>query len=103
METIIGIAFIVIIVGIGLLYHYSEQRKQKKLFVPGTGKQCMLTASKFEWCTPPVQGDNLNGKLQEKPVLYYRELSREVIYKAPDGFQLVGISYEYWDEIPHKF
>lgn len=96
METIIGIGIIVLIITIFSI----NKHKQKRIFLTGTGKVCTITAGSYSLCTPPIQGDMLNGKLQEKKVLYYRELKRESIYHADDGFQIVGITYEYWDSIP---
>jgi hypothetical protein len=89
-----GIAIIIYWVGL-LKRLYSKKFLEK--YPPGTGKKCTITGSEYSICTPPIKGDSLNSKKQEKEVLYYRELSREVIYKANDGFKIVGITYEYWD------
>ena len=97
METkyVIGVIIISLCMVMIISYHI----KNKK-FPPDTGKKCMLVAGTFSLCTPPRQGDKLNGKIQKEKILFYREISREVIYKAEDGYQVVGITYEYWDSIP---
>ena len=97
METkyVIGAVILSLFLVMIISYHI----KNKK-FPPGTGKKCMLVAGTFSLCSPPRQGDRLNGKIQKEKILFYREISREIIYKANDGFQLVGIRYEYWDFIP---
>lgn len=100
MEKIITIGAIAILVIMYIIIKKHNKKNIEKKFPPGTGKQCTLTAGKFEWCTPPVKGDNLNGKIQEKKVIYSRELERNTIYEAKDGFIIVSITYEYWDELP---
>ena len=92
MDTIYIMGIIIVIVSIVI-----QKIIINKKYQSGTGKMCTITAGKYSLCTPPQQGDSLNGKVQKIEVLFYREISREVIYKATDGFQIVGITYEYWD------
>ena len=94
METIITIALVIAVISIFYLW---RTRLLKKKYPPGSGKKCTLTGTEYSLCTPPVKGDSLNGTEQTKKVVYYRELKRKEIYKAEDGFQIVGITYEYWD------